>query len=157
VGFAARAMAMVETAQIRELTVADKDDVLELLGQLWPDKSIDPATAEGVIERYVKDPGYWIYGHEVEGALRGLVTASFRWTLFHDGQVATIEDLVVDEAHRGQGVGTALVRFVEDRIVKERKASAVEVNSDLDRDAAHEFWTGCDYTRLAFQFRKTIP
>jgi hypothetical protein len=34
VGFAARAMAMVETAQIRELTVADKDGVLELLGQL---------------------------------------------------------------------------------------------------------------------------
>jgi GNAT superfamily N-acetyltransferase len=157
VGFAARAMAMVETAQIRELTVADKDEVLELLGQLWPEKCIDPATAGGIIERYVKDPGYWIYGYEVEGALQGLVTVSFRWTLFHDGQVAIIEDLVVGEAHRGQGVGTALVRFVEDRMVREGKARAVEVNSDLDRDAAHEFWTGCGYTRLAFQFRKTIP
>jgi GNAT superfamily N-acetyltransferase len=157
VGFAARAMAMVEAAQIRELTVEDKDDVLELLEQLWPDKSVDPATAEGVIERYAKDPGYWIYGYEVEDALRGLVTVSFRWTLFHDGQVAIIEDLVVDEARGGQGVGTALVRFVEDRMVEEGKTRAVEVNSDLGRDAAHQFWTRCGYTRLAFQFRKVIP
>ncbi len=36
-------------------------------------------------------------------------------------------------------------------------ARAVEVNSDLDRDAAHEFWAGCGYARLAFQFRKVIP
>jgi GNAT superfamily N-acetyltransferase len=147
---------MVESARIRELTLEDTDGVLELLEQLWPEKSIDPATLGGILDRYVTDAGYWIYGYEVDGVLWGLITVSFRWTLFHRGPIAIIEDLVVDEAYRGRGAGTALVRFVEDKMVKEQVANAVEVNSDLDRDAAHGFWAGCGYDRRAFQFRKTI-
>jgi GNAT superfamily N-acetyltransferase len=68
-----------------------------------------------------------------------------------------IEDLVVDEGHRGEGIGTALVKLVEERIVGEARVRAVEVNSDLGRDAAHDFWTRCGYACLAFQFRKVIP
>jgi GNAT superfamily N-acetyltransferase len=147
---------MVERARIREVTLADMDEVLELLSQLWPEKRIDLTTVSGIIQRYVKDPGYWTYGYEVEGVLWGIITVSFRWTLFQGGQVAIMEDLVVEEAHRGEGVGTALVRFVEDKVVEDGRAKVVEVNSDSGRHAAHDFWAGCGYTRLAFQFRKTI-
>jgi GNAT superfamily N-acetyltransferase len=107
-----------------------------------------------VAERYVEDPRYWILGYEDEGTLLGAVTVSFRWTLFRGGEVAIIEDLVVDTGHRGEGIGAALVRFVEDKIVQETGVRAIEVHSDFHREEAHTFWESIGYCRLAFQFRK---
>lgn len=141
---------------IRLVGQRDTADVLRLLRQLWPDRQIDEAGVSTTIERYETDPGYWIYGYEVEGVLRGLATVSFRWTLFHAGQVAIIEDLVVDEGFRGQGIGTALVEFVEEMVVEDERACTVEVDSDFHRDAAHHFWERCGYSRLAYQFRKVL-
>jgi GNAT superfamily N-acetyltransferase len=86
--------------------------------------------------------------------LQAIITVSVRWSLFYGGEVAIIEDLVVDEAHRGRGIGGTLVSFAEDKIIEARKAKAVEVNSDLHRVDAHDFWEECGYSKLAFQFRK---
>jgi GNAT superfamily N-acetyltransferase len=146
----------LEVAVIRLVQQSDTADVLQLLRQLWPEKHVDEAGVGASIERYVTDPQYWIYGYEVEGVLRGLVTVSFRWTLFHGGQVAIVEDVVVDEGFRGQGIGTALVDFVEGRLVEDGRARVVEVNSDLQRVAAHDFWEKHGYSRLAYQFRKVV-
>jgi GNAT superfamily N-acetyltransferase len=147
---------ILEGTVIREVQQGDTADVLQLLRQLWPEGHLDEARIGAIVERYVGDPGYWIYGYEVEGVLRGLVTVSFRWTLFHAGQVAIIEDLVVDEGFKGQGMGTALLDFVENRVVEEGRARTVEVNSDLHRNAAHAFWERHGYARLAYQFRKAL-
>jgi ribosomal protein S18 acetylase RimI-like enzyme len=86
--------------------------------------------------------------------LKGIITVSFRWSLFHGGEVALIEDLVVETACRGRGIGRRLVDFVEERIARQDRATAVEVNSDFDREAAQRFWDRCGYSRLAFQYRK---
>jgi GNAT superfamily N-acetyltransferase len=141
---------------IRLVRQSDAEAVLQLLRQLWPERHVDQAGVSAAIERYVTDPQYWIYGYEVEGVLRGLATVSFRWALFHGGEVAILEDLVVDEGFRGQGIGTALVDFVEGRVVEEGRARVVEVNSDLHRGAAHDFWEKRGYSRLAYQYRKVL-
>jgi GNAT superfamily N-acetyltransferase len=139
---------------IREVTVQDTDSVVGLLRQLWPEKRIEVAAMNGVVEKYLEDPRYWIIGYEDEGTLLGVVTVSFRWTLFHGGEAAIIEDLVVDAGHRREGIGAALVRFVEDKIVQESGARGIEVQSDFRREEAHTFWESMGYSRLAFQFRK---
>ena len=139
---------------IREVTREDTGRVTELLRQLWPDKQIDDAGVRAILERYAEDPRYWILGYEREGTLLGVATVSFRWTLFRAGEVAVIEDLVVDAGHRMEGIGTALVRFVEDKIAQSEAAGAIEVHSDFHREDAHIFWENLGYRRLAFQFRK---
>lgn len=141
---------------VRELMRADTEAAVELLGQLWPGRRIDPATAVEIIERYVYDPNYWMYGYEDEGALRGMVTVSFRWTLFHLGEVAIIEDLVVAQAHRGKGIGGALVSFAERKALENRRAAAFEVSSDLHGEDAHVFCQKCGHSPPAVQFGKRI-
>ena len=142
---------------IREVTREEAGRVAELFRQLWPDKGIEAKHVGSIIESYREEPGYWIFGYEDGGTLCGLITVSFRLTFFQDGEVATIEDLVVDEACRGQGIGTALVEFAEDKVVADDRASGIEAISDLCREAAHGFWEKCGYSRLAFQFRKEMP
>jgi len=141
-------------AVLREVTLEDTGRVIGLLRQLWPGNDINGAAVSAVVERYVEDPRYWIFGYEHEGTLLGMATVSIRWTLFRAGEVATIEDLVVDAGHRRAGIGTALARLVEDKIAQHEGAGAIEVHSDLHREDAHIFWESLGYSRLAFQFRK---
>ncbi len=62
---------------------------------------------------------------------------------------ARIEDVVVDEAARGRGVGEALVtRCIE--VARERGAAIVELQSARSREAANRL-----YPRLGFELRES--
>jgi ribosomal protein S18 acetylase RimI-like enzyme len=60
---------------------------------------------------------------------------------------ARIEDVVVDEAARGRGVGEALVRRCIE-VARERGAAIVELQSARSREAANRL-----YPRLGFELR----
>jgi len=62
---------------------------------------------------------------------------------------AWIEDVVVDEAGRGQGVGAALVQAALERSA-ERGARTVDLTSRPSREAANRL-----YLRLGFETRDT--
>jgi GNAT superfamily N-acetyltransferase len=141
---------------IRKITDGDFSRVAELLNQLWPEKRIDYQETRKVVKKYIKESNYHIYGYEEKGVLLGIAAVSFRWAIFYEGKVATIEELAVDQTHQGKGIGTKLVRFVEDNIVKEGKAKGIELSSDLRRKETHKFWEKLGYPKRAFEFRKTL-
>jgi ribosomal protein S18 acetylase RimI-like enzyme len=62
---------------------------------------------------------------------------------------ARIEDLVVDEAKRGQGVGEALVQACL-KVARERGADVVELQSARRREDANRL-----YSRLGFERRES--
>ena len=142
---------------IREVGHEDLVRVAELLQQLWPEKRVDieDDAMRETMDKYFNGTSYRIYGYEEE-TLLGIITASFRWALFYQGKVAIIEDLVVDRSHRGKGIGSRLVDYLEHRIYADDSVKGIELSSDLDRDEAHQFWEKCGYSKLAFQFRKAV-
>ena len=75
----------------------------------------------------------------------GLLTASQRWTLWHAGPCALIEELVVDEDARRQGVGRALIQTALEW-ARAQGCSEVEVSTDQDNANAQAF-----YRRLGFE------
>jgi GNAT superfamily N-acetyltransferase len=141
---------------IRQVTHGDLDRVVALLHQLWRGKRIQYDGLLEVLEKYIEESNYWIYGCEEGGVILGIITVSLRWALVYEGKVTIIEDLIVDKDHRGKGIGRQLVRFVEDRMAEDGEVKGVELSSDLSRKAAHEFWEKCGYSKLAFQFRKEV-
>lgn len=142
---------------IRQVTDRDFSRVAELLHQLWPEKRIEYEEMRRVVRRYIKESNYHIYGYEGKGILLGIITISFRWAIFYEGKVATIEELVVDKNHQGKGIGRKLVKFAEDSIIKKGKAKGIELSSDLRRKETHRFWEKLGYPKLAFEFRKRLP
>lgn len=62
---------------------------------------------------------------------------------------ARIEDVVVDEAARGRGVGEALVRRCID-VARERGVAIVELQSARSREAANRL-----YAHLGFELRES--
>jgi GNAT superfamily N-acetyltransferase len=141
---------------IRQITEKDFARLAELLRLLWPEKQFNYDELRKVLKKYIKESNYQIHGYEEKGILVGLVTVSYRWAVFYEGKVATIEELVVDQTRQGRGIGEKLVRFVEDVIVKDKKVKGIEMSSDLRRKSTHEFWEKLGYPKLAYQFRKEL-
>ena len=71
---------------------------------------------------------------------------------------AVVQALVVRDAARGRGIGQAMMAYAEDWAVAHGYRH-VSLSSQVDREAAHEFYRRLGYDRYAtsHHFRKTIP
>ncbi len=67
------------------------------------------------------------------------------------GLRSIIEDVIVDESARRQGIGEALMRYAID-LAREAGADGVSLTSNPKREAANEL-----YRSMGFELRKTNP
>ena len=134
--------------RIRSATPDDASDAARLMVQLAEHTSgrIDPGV-EDRLRAMIKLPQYAIFvaEDEEEAQVVGLLSASQRWTLWHTGPCALIEELVVDKAARRQGVGRALIGAALDW-ARGQGCSEVEVSTDHDNIDAQAF-----YRQLGFE------
>jgi len=82
---------------------------------------------------------------------RGEIVGSLTLAMFRipTGRRAWIEDVVVDSAQRGKGVGEALTREAL-RVAQEAGATTVDLTSRPSREAANRL-----YQRIGFEKRET--
>jgi ribosomal protein S18 acetylase RimI-like enzyme len=132
--------------RVRHATQDDAPVAVNLMAQL-AEHSHDEVD-HGVEDRFramLELPQYAIFVAEDDREdVVGLLTISQRWTLWHAGPCALIEELVVGEGARGQGVGRALIEAALDW-AKGQGCSEVEVSTDQDNTDAQAF-----YRRLGF-------
>jgi ribosomal protein S18 acetylase RimI-like enzyme len=107
-----------------------------------------PAPSQAELEEIVRSPAcHLLLARDASGAIVGMLTlAVFR---IPTGMRAWIEDVVVDSAARGQGVGAALTNAAI-RIAAERGARTLDLTSRPAREAANRL-----YRRLGFVERET--
>ncbi len=133
--------------RIRPATADDAPAAVGLMTQLteFGQGQVD-AGVEDRFRTMLNLPQHAIFvAQDDEGQIVGLLTASQRWTLWHTGPCALIEELVVDEETRGQGVGRALIQAAIEW-ARAQACSEVEVSTEMDNTAAQAF-----YRRLGFE------
>ena len=133
--------------QIRSATVSDAPAAIGLMAQLneFGHGQVD-AGVEDRFRAMLNLPQHAIFiAQDDQGQVVGLLTASHRWTLWHAGPCALIEELVVDKGVRGQGVGRALIQAAIEW-AEAQACSEVEVSTEMDNTAAQAF-----YRRLGFE------
>ena len=110
-------------------------------------RSSPPPSADEV-EEIVSSPAcHLLVARDANGTIVGMLTlAVFR---IPTGLRAWIEDVVVDESARGQGVGAALTNAAIG-LAAERGARTVDLTSRPSREAANRL-----YQRLGFAQRET--
>jgi ribosomal protein S18 acetylase RimI-like enzyme len=122
------------------------DEIVKAFGRLLPQlsRSASPLDAAG-LAHLASWPGNQLLLARVDGEVMGALTlVTFP---IPTGFRAWIEDVVVDEAARGQGVGAALT---QEAVRRARAAGArtVDLTSRPSREAANRL-----YERLGFQLR----
>jgi ribosomal protein S18 acetylase RimI-like enzyme len=125
------------------------DELVAAFARLVPQlsrSSPPPTTAE--LSEIVSSPATTVF---VARSANGAVVGALTLVLFRipTGLRAWIEDVVVDDAARGQGVGAALSQAAL-AAATEAGASTVDLTSRPHREAANQL-----YQRLGFQRRDT--
>jgi GNAT superfamily N-acetyltransferase len=127
-----------EEAATRELEAA----LARLLPQLNPDLVVPDAVR---VRALIEDPAVTVLlakdGADVVGTATVIVYTTPFWIK------ARIDEVVVDQAARGKGVGEALVKACLD-VARKRGAQVAELQSGKQRDAANRL-----YRRMGFQLR----
>ena len=124
------------------------DEVVEAFARLVPQlskTSVPPDRA--ALDRIVSSPAITLLIARTDGKISGTLTL----VMFPipTGIRAWIEDVVVDEAARGQGIGEALSQEAI-KIAEEAGARTVDLTSRPSREAA-----GRLYEKVGFKLRET--
>jgi ribosomal protein S18 acetylase RimI-like enzyme len=135
-------MPAFEIERINAVTPSAADSIAALVGQLSSSAKV-PTREE--LEAIVNAPGTVLLAVRQSGSLVGMLTlVTFA---IPTGIRAIIEDVVVDERYRGQGIAQALTR---EALVQAEAAGArtVDLTSRPSREAANRL-----YQKLGFQKR----
>lgn len=141
-------MLQIETARNSDLT-----PILQLLRtQLEEHDIVLTATAleratRGLIENHA-------YGRilcaRLEGALVGVAVISFLWTLEHGGPAAWLDEVYVDPARRGEGIGRQLVEAAM-QVARDSGCIALDLEVDAGHEAAERL-----YERIGFRRHQRV-
>jgi ribosomal protein S18 acetylase RimI-like enzyme len=130
--------------QIERVTEITSEHV-EVFGRLMPQhsKGALPPTQEHLQRVAESSANTLLVARDGQGAIVGTLTLTIFLT--PGGTIGWIEDVVVDQAARGQGVGEALVKEGV-RIARERGALQIDLHSGNHRQAAIRL-----YQRVGFK------
>ena len=112
--------------------------------------SSNPAPTRAQLAEMVDSPAITLLIARDSDA-RGEIVGSLTLAMFRipTGRRAWIEDVVVDSAQRGKGIGAALTREAL-RVAQEAGATTVDLTSRPSREAANRL-----YQRIGFEKRET--
>ena len=134
-------------AEISIATTVDDDLVAAFDRRIPQLSSSSPPPGRPGLEAIVGNPNSVLFVATLEGAVVGSLTLAFY--MIPTGLKAWIEDVVVDNAARGSGVGEALSRAALDE-ARRRGSKDVSLTSRPSREAANRL-----YQRIGFERRET--
>jgi GNAT superfamily N-acetyltransferase len=143
---------MPDEVRVRAAVSEDAAALAELCGQLGY-----PTTAETVAAQLplLALPHYALFVAERDVVI-GWIQVQGKVSL-HAGRFAEITGLVVDEGHRGQGIGTLLLARVE-AWAGQHGYPQVWLRSNVKRNQAHSFYQrhGYELIKTSYTFRKPL-
>lgn len=115
-------------------------NLLKVLFSIEADFSFDEVKQRQGLELMLKDPGQrCIMVAECEGQIIGMCTAQLLITTAEGGKAALIEDMVVHQDYRKQGVGQSLLAQIE-AWAYQHDAKRLELLADVQNTPALEYY-----------------
>ncbi len=137
-------MSEVSIDILHSISDEERQQIAALVAQLTT-KQVDPSRFDEVVDSH----DTLLLTARCNGRIVGVLVLALYPTL--TGRKAWIEDVVVDNAERGAGIGRALVeRAIAE--ASERGAATLDLTSNPSRQAAHRLYRAC-----GFEERATTP
>jgi GNAT superfamily N-acetyltransferase len=137
---------------VRDARASDAEDIARLLEQLgYPTAPHVVATR---LERLTV-VGDRVFVADLEGRAVGLAHLQVTPALERERPAAKIGALVVDEAHRGSGLGRMLVQAVEDE-ARLRGCALMFLTTAERRDDAHAFYERVGFEHTGRRYGRTL-
>ena len=145
---------MADAITIRAAATSDAPILCELLTQLgYPASEAEIPTRLSAVASFPRAAAF--VATNGYGEVVGLVTTHIFPSIHDNGPVAWLTTLVVLEDARGAGIGSKLVKHVE-QWATQNGARRLSVTSGMHRKATHEFYEKRDYENTGLRFTKKL-
>jgi GNAT superfamily N-acetyltransferase len=140
---------------IRYFEAGDFDQVFGLLKQLWSYKELDYEGMKKMLDHnLVAEDHFYIVA--ADGAqVVGFCSLSVKRNLWLQDFLGNVDEMVVDENYRGQGIGKKLMQRITE-IAIENNCKQLELESSFHREKAHAFYEELGFEKRAFLFSKPL-
>lgn len=130
---------------VRDGRSKDAPSVVMLIAQLGDALVTEAGRSESYVRRALESSGYGLLVAEHGPRIVGVLSYTVRPSLWHGEDSCLIEELVVDRAHRGQGVGTALMQALLGR-AESQGWSEISVSALRSNERAIAFYHSLGFT-----------
>ncbi len=137
-----------EMVVIREAHGGDEGVITALIRELAAVNGEETPITEAYVKEYLKNSATVVLLAAVENKVVGLLSYLVSPNLFHAASSALIDELVVREEYRGQGVGSALMQSAMQRLQK-ASCAEVSVTTMFENKAAQAFYLKQGFTDQA--------
>jgi len=147
------ARATIRLVNTRPARAADAPAIAALVAQLGYDTA--PSDVADRLARLLARSDHRFVAAEGDGQLLGWVHVELSESV-DVGSLAVIAGLVVDRAHRRQGVGAALMAEAE-AWARQQGCPLMRLRSSATRTPAHRFYEGLGYRNVKTQYSFVKP
>ena len=128
---------------IKRVKVVD-EPLMKALANLLPQLSTSATepTAQYVEELISREDTHLFVAYGESGEIVGMLTLLI--VAIPTSRKAWIEDVVTDKAHRGEGIGEALVKMAVE-VARAEGAKRIYLTSNPKREAAHRLYKRCGF------------
>ncbi len=129
---------------IRRCEEKDMPAVVDLLTQLAEvatgGKEFDVDRFHDLFRKMTAQPDVYVnFVYDVNGKVAGFLSMVFYMTFFHRVGTAQVNELVVADGYRGQGIGQALMKAAENE-TRKRGMDELEVGTEKENVKAQAFY-----------------
>ncbi len=145
---------MLSELPLRPATLADVDAVYRLICELKHTHFDYPAFKQG-FARNLQDPlRFYQLAWQQERAI-GLIALHLQFHLHHVSWIGEIQELIVSQESRSEGVGRQLLLWAE-ATARDKGAEMMELSSGMSRENAHRFYRREGYQLTHARFTKVL-
>jgi GNAT superfamily N-acetyltransferase len=137
--------------EIRACVITDFEQILPLLQQLWPAKTLCRQRLRAVYDRGLASDAQHYLCAVQDGRIAGFCAITLKNNLRVEGMLATLDEMVVHHADRGRGIGDQLIQAVV-TFARVRGCVRVELESAFHRAEAHDFYQHRGFQKRAYHF-----
>ena len=132
---AARTEDLVPILQLLRTQLEEHDIVLT-------PQALETAT-RGLLEDHTRGQ---ILAARIDGELVGVAVISFLWTLEHGGPAAWLDEVYVEPARRGLGIGKQLIEAAM-QVARDNGCIALDLEVDAGHEAAERLYERMEFRR----------
>jgi GNAT superfamily N-acetyltransferase len=141
--------------KIRKATKSDFGKVYPLFEQLWLNKELDKDALKIVFNRGINSDTDELLCLDYSNELIGFCAYAIVNNLWQAGYISYMYAMVIDEKHRGKGLGTMLIKE-SIRDAKSKGLKRLELDSGFQREDAHKFYLKLGFEKRAFLFSHSL-
>lgn len=140
--------------QIIKAKSEDSAEVFNLIKQLWPNIKFDYRRIQMIYNKKIRSSKYHLFIAKLENKIVAFTSYSIKDDFLSQGPICYLDELIVDKNHKGLGIGSKMIKYIEKR--EKPNCKLIRLHTAHHRKKTQNFYKSKNFDSTALVFEKKI-